>query len=60
MDIDKQFWKTFQKFSGEVSEGVCLCFQRGQNIIKSLMTGNMAWKTIISFAAHFRRTGRYQ
>ena len=50
VDIDKQFWKTFQKFSGEVSEGV---FQRGQSINKRLITGNMAWKTLTPLAYNF-------
>ena len=57
VDIDKQFWKTFQKFSGEVSEGVCLCLQRGQNIIKRIIMGNMARMTFTPITVQFYVSG---
>lgn len=36
LDIDKQFWKTFQKFSGEVSERVCFVSREGRTLSKDL------------------------
>ena len=51
MDIDKQFWQTFQKFSGEVGESFNLSLfseiieLRIKKVPSKILLGNMALRS---------------